>query len=80
MTNNWEQVAKGLEEIDFAALADDEKAALPPSMPRTLDDMITAVKAGECSTKIAARIERAVGRLIKQADEWRKLRLWQRTL
>ena len=68
MTKNWEQEAKALEEIDVAALADDEKAALWNGIKRTLTDMMPAVLQGECSMKLAKRIERAVGQA-DQADD-----------
>jgi hypothetical protein len=69
----WEQVANGLERIDFDALADDEKVALPASITRTLREMMPALIQGECSTKIGNRINRSVSRLTKQIEQWQKL-------
>lgn len=69
----WEQVANGLERIDFDALADDEKSALAMNIIRTLGDTMRALIKGECSTKIGNRTTRAVSRLNKQIDEWQKL-------
>ena len=69
MSKNWDQVAKGLEEIDFAALAHDEKQALPTSIIRMCSELIAAVGLGECSPKLANRINRVINRLNREMDE-----------
>jgi hypothetical protein len=66
----WEAITRRFEAIDFAALADDEKAALQNEITRTLGEMMHALTNGECSTKLGNRASRAIGRLNKQIEEW----------
>jgi uncharacterized alpha-E superfamily protein len=69
-TEHWEQMAKNLEEkeINFAALAHDEKVALLPIIRDVIRDMKPAEAAGKCSTKLSKRINRAVNRLMEHCE------------
>jgi predicted hydrocarbon binding protein len=59
---DWGEVARGLEQIDVAALAFDEKAALFEQIKGTICDAKKALLAGDCPTKLAKRIVRAAER------------------
>lgn len=69
----WEAIARGLEQVKFTALADDEKSALPMRVMNTLDEMEAALLNGECSIKVDNRILRAIGRLNREMEQWQKL-------